>query len=51
VEIIDNGPVGGKYIFKCKECKSLMTFDMTFFFDPDIDVYCPCTHLMEYLGA
>lgn len=51
MEIIDNGSTVDKYIFKCTECKSLMTFEMTFPFETDIDVYCPCTSIMEYIGA
>lgn len=39
-----------KYIFSCPECKSKMIFEMTFPFESDVDVYCPCNNIMEYLG-
>lgn len=38
------------YVFTCLSCDSKMIFDMTFPFETDVDVYCPCTGLMEYSG-
>jgi hypothetical protein len=51
MDSIDNGIKRDKYIFKCTKCASLMIFEMTFHFETDIDVYCPCTALMEYIGS
>lgn len=47
----DNGVEFEKYIFVCGECKSKMIFEMTFPFEKDIDVYCPCSNIMKYVGA
>ena len=38
------------YTFNCPECKSSMIFEMTFSFETDIDVFCPCTNIMIYAG-
>lgn len=46
----NNGINFDRYVYSCSECKSKMIFEMTFYFETDIDVYCPCTSIMEYLG-
>jgi hypothetical protein len=51
MDSIDDTIERNKSIFKCTECASLMIFEMTFYFETDIDVYCPCTGLMEYVGS
>jgi hypothetical protein len=51
MDSVNNGITRDKYIFKCTDCASLMIFEMTFPFETDIDVYCPCTGLMEYIGS